>query len=197
LEPVWSGHPVGFGLLTRPPHQYAAYYDAQRRMTVAQRRLDAKRWTFTRLPLVLGWDSHNYVTMAFDRAGHLHVSGNMHCAPLVYFRTTKAGDAGSLERVPAMTGERESRVTYPVFFRSREGQLLFRYRDGGSGNGDDLFQAYDEKSQHWTRLLDRPVLGGEGQRNAYATVPIPGPDQRFHMVWVWRETGDCATNHDL
>ena len=197
IEPVWAGHPVGFCLLTHAPYQYAAYYDAERRMTVAQRRLDGTRWTITRLPSVLGWDSHNYVTMAVDRDGHLHLSGNMHAVPLVYFRTTAPLNAASLERVASMVGNREGKATYPVFFRTRDGRLVFRYRDGSSGNGDDLFNVYDERTRRWTRLLDRPLLAGEGQRNAYASVPEAGPDKRFHMVWVWRETGDCATNHDL
>ena len=87
LGPVWSAHPVGFCLVTHPPFQFAAYYDAERRMTVAQRRLDSKEWSFHRLPSQLGWDSHNYVTLAIDPANNLHVSGNMHNVPLIYFRS--------------------------------------------------------------------------------------------------------------
>jgi hypothetical protein len=45
--------------------------------------------------------------------------------------------------------------------------------------------------------LDQPVLEGEGQRNAYALDPVLGPDGRFHLVWMWRDTPDCATNHTL
>jgi len=41
VAPVWAGHPVGFHLLTHGDHQFVAYYDDQRRMTVAQRRLAA------------------------------------------------------------------------------------------------------------------------------------------------------------
>jgi len=33
--------------------------------------------------------------------------------------------------------------------------------------------------------------------NAYCSRPALGPDGRFHMTWVWRDTPDCATNHDL
>jgi hypothetical protein len=33
--------------------------------------------------------------------------------------------------------------------------------------------------------------------NAYCTVPERGPDGRFHIVWVWRDTPDCASNHDI
>jgi BNR repeat-containing family member len=196
LEPVWSAHPVGFCLLTHAPYQFAAYYDAQRRMSVAQRTLDSTNWTITKLPSTLGWDSHNYVTMALDRDGYLHVSGNMHCVPLVYFRGGKPLDAASLAPRP-MTGDREQRVTYPVFLRDKAGRLIFRYRDGRSGSGDDLYNVYDEKTGAWSRLLDTPLMSGQGKMNAYASVPRPGPDGRFHVVWVWRNTGDCATNHDL
>ncbi len=197
VEPVWAGHPVGFCLLTHPPFQFVAYYDAQRRMSVAQRSLDATNWTITRLPSTLGWDSHNYVTMALDRKGVLHLAGNMHCVPLVYFRGEKPLDAASLRRVEAMTGEREQRVTYPVFLRDRSGRLVFRYRDGRSGSGDDLYNCYDEASRTWRRLLAEPLTSGRGRMNAYCSVPAPGPDGRFHMVWVWRDTPDCASNHDL
>ena len=37
VAPVWAGHPIGFCLLTQAPHQFVAYYDAERHMTVAQR----------------------------------------------------------------------------------------------------------------------------------------------------------------
>ena len=111
VEPVWSAHPVGFCLVTHPPFQFAAYYDAERRMTVAQRRLDSKEWTFQRLPSQLGWDSHNYVTLVVDAANHLHVSGNMHNVPLIYFRSEKPLDAASLRPVKSMTGDREAHVT--------------------------------------------------------------------------------------
>lgn len=197
LEPVWSGHPVGFSLVTHPPFQFAAYYDAERRMTVAQRRLDSKEWSFQRLPSRLGWDSHNYVTLAIDPAGHLHVSGNMHNVPLVYFRSEKPLDTASLRQVKSMTGDREAHVTYPVFLRDGRKRLIFRYRDGGSGKGDDLYNVYDPATTRWSRLIDGPLLSGEGERSAYATEPVAAPDGTFHMVWVWRDTPDCATNHTI
>jgi hypothetical protein len=46
-------------------------------------------------------------------------------------------------------------------------------------------------------LLDRPLTNGEGKRNAYFDGPIKGPDGYFHLAWVWRETWDASTNHDL
>jgi len=71
VDKVWSGHPVGFALLTRGDRQFVAYYDAERRMTVAARRLGESAWQKAVLPETLGWDSHNYVTMAVDDAGYI------------------------------------------------------------------------------------------------------------------------------
>jgi len=195
IEPVWSGHRVGFCLLTHEDHQFVAYYDADRRMTVAGRSLNRKEWTIARLDSTLGWDSHNYVTLAVDREGCLHVSGNMHVAPLIYFRSDKPLDVQSLRRVPAMTGQAESRVTYPQFFRTAEGLLLYMYRDGSSGNGRRLINAYDEKTRTWRRYLDTPLLDGTGRSmNAYPAPIEQGPDGFFHLVWMWRETPDCRSN---
>lgn len=197
IAPVWAGHPVGFTLLTHAPHQFVAFYDDQRRLTVAQRRLDERQWTFARLPDTTGWDSHNYLALAADDAGFLHLSGDMHAVPLKYFRTTKPWDASTFERVEKMTSTNEQRVTYPHFFRGPTNEFLFTYRSGGSGNGDQIFNLYNSKTKTWRRLLDQPLTDGEGRRNAYFNGPIKGPDGWFHLAWVWRETPDAASNHDL
>lgn len=197
VAPVWSAHPVGFCLLTGGGKQFVAFYDAERKMTVAERELTSRKWNLHVLPETLGWDSHNYVTMAADRDGFIHLSGNMHGHPLKYFRTTKPWDASTFERVPAMVGEREKRVTYPQFLKGEHGELVFTYRDGGSGNGDQIYNIYETKTRAWKRLLDKPLTDGEGLMNAYFAGPVKGPDGWFHVAWVWRDTGDCATNHDL
>lgn len=198
IEPVWAGHRVGFCLMTHGDHQFAAYYDAERHMSVAGRKLGEKRWTVAKLDSTLGWDSHNYVTLAIDRQGGLHVCGNMHVAPLVYFRSEKPLDVASLRRIPAMIGDAENRVTYPQFFRTSEGTLLFLYRDGSSGNGRRLINAYDEAASVWTRYLDTPLLDGTARNvSAYPAPLQQGPDGFFHMVWMWRETPDCRSNFHI
>ena len=198
IEPVWSAHRVGFGLLTARGRQYAAYYDAQRRMSVAQRTLGRREWTITRLDSVLNWDSHNYVTLAMDDEGFLHVSGNMHCDPLVYFRGEVPLEASSLRRVEHMVDPaRERRVTYPRFLRGPRGRLLFGYRDGESGCGDDYYNVYDLASRRWLELVDRPLMTGHMKMNGYFSSPQAGPDGRFHIQGVWREYADAEANHDL
>lgn len=195
--PVWSGHPVGFCLLTEGEHQFAAFYDAERRMTVASRKTDAEKWHLVRLPEKIGWDSHNYITMAVDADGCLHLSGNMHGSPLVYFRTAKPYDIDTFERIAHMVGEREKRATYPRFLRGPKNELVFNYRDGGSGNGCRLWNVYDPKAKRWRRLIDQPLLSGQGKMNAYPQGPLRDANGTYHICWVWRDTPDCATNHDL
>ncbi len=197
IAPVWSGHPVGFALLTAGKRQFVAYYDDQRRMTVAARTIPSTEWHKVVLHETLGWDSHNYVTMAADRTGCLHLSGNMHVRPLVYFRTARPWDIDTFERVSPMVGPNEQRCTYPEFLEGARGQLLFTYRDGASGSGDQIWNAYDPAAHTWRRLLDRPLTAGGGKMNAYFHGPVRGPDGWFHLCWVWRNTPDCATNHDL
>lgn len=197
VAPVWSGHRVGFAFLTAGNRQFVAFYDAERRMTVAARTLDSEKWQFQKLPSTLGWDSHNGIALAADRDGYLHLSGNMHAVPLVYFRTSKPWAIETFEPVNRMTGSDEDRVTYPVFFRGPDEELLFTYRIGSSGNGSQIYNRYDPASRTWTRLLDRPLTSNEGHVSAYLEGPARGPDGWFHLIWVWRDTPDCATNHDL
>ncbi len=197
IEPVWSGHFVGFALLTHGNQQFAAYYDAHRRMSVAQRTVGRDSWKITKLDSRVEWDSHNFVTMAVDRDGCLHLSGNMHVNPLVYFRSTKPLDASTLARVPAMTGQREERCTYPQFFPMPDRALVFCYRDGQSGLGSTYYNVYDEKARTWSRLLETPVFDGLGKMSAYPVGPELGPDGWYHMTWVWRNTFHVETNHDL
>lgn len=197
IAPVWSGHSVGFALLTHGKQQLVAFYDADRRMTIGARRLDESRWHLVRLPSMLGWDSHNYVTMAVDSAGQIHVSGNMHCHPLVYFRTERPGDIGSFCQVPAMVGRNEQRCTYPRFLQGSKGELIFTYRDGRSGSGNQYCNVYDTKTQTWRRLIESPLFSGGGKMNAYFVGPEQDKSGVFHICWVWRNTPDCATNHDL
>ncbi len=194
---VWSGCPVSFSMLTHSNRQFLAFYDADRVMTLAQRDLSTDVWTFAALPSKFGWDSHNYVTMAVDRDGYLHVAGNMHAVPLVYFRSARPLDICDMQPVHRMTGEREKRVTYPRFMNGPDGALLFTYRDGSSGNGSTLWNRYDAATRTWSRLMPEPLFDGQGLMNAYPCGPVLGPDGCYHLSWVWRDTPACETCHDI
>ncbi len=207
IDSVWAGHRVGFALLTEGSRQYVAYYNSDRLMTVGQRNLGEHSFEIYNLPAkqrthragtstMLGWDSHNYVTIAIDSAGFLHLSGNMHVNGLTYFRSDKPYDISTLRQIDAMVGTLEQRCTYPRFIKRNDGALLFKYRDGGSGNGSEIYNLYQTKTKQWHRLHS-PLIDGAGLMNAYTSNPILGPDQWYHLYWVWRDTPDCETNHDL
>ena len=212
IDTVWAGHRVDFCLLTVEDRQYVAYYAEDRHMVVAFRTLDRESWHYFRPPsrqpgppnyrasetsTILGWDSHNYISLAEDGDGHLHLSGNMHCNGLTYFRSQQPHDIDSLTQVSAMTGQDEEKCTYPQFLHDRKGDLIFHYRIGSSGSGDEIYNIYDLAIGSWRRLLDQPLTDGKGMMNAYMHEPVKGPDGHFHLSWVWRDTPDCATNHDL
>ncbi|MFC1452165.1 BNR repeat-containing protein [Verrucomicrobiota bacterium] len=195
IAEVPGGFPVLFTLLTAEDRQFVAYYDKEHRMTVAARALDEDEWQTRVLPEKVGWDNHNYVTIAADRDGYLHLSGNMHVVPLVYFRTMEPWDITTFERA-RMVGKEEGHCTYPNFFYDQHQKLHFRYRDGGCGDSVDFVNVYDCDARTWSRLREGPMFDGEKARTAYPGNPILGPDGWFHIVWVWREEPECETTHD-
>jgi hypothetical protein len=210
LDKIWSAVQVKFHLLTKDGYQYIAYFNSERKMIVAMRKLGDATFQKTVLSskseepptretssTIQGWDSHNDITMAVDKKGHLHLAGNMHANPLTYFRAKKPFDCMSLEQVDSMTGELENYATYPRFMNIPDGRLVFSYRYGGSGNGDEIYNVYNEESATWSRHYTTPLISGEGERNAYPTGPTLGPDGFYHLLWVWRETSDASTCHDL
>ena len=208
IDSVWAGHPVGFCLYTNINRQYIAYYNANRNMVVGQRNLNEENFQLHVMPptyrktsngtsTVLDWDSHNFVTLGVDKKGFIHLSGNVHVHPLTYFRSTAPNDISTLEQVFEMVGTEEERTTYPHFMLTKDDELLYHYRDGGSGNGNEIYNIYSTETKQWSRMLDEALTDGEGLMSAYQTQPTILADGWYHMYWVWRDTPDCSTNHDL
>ncbi|MBC8769277.1 BNR-4 repeat-containing protein [Arenibacter sp. BSSL-BM3] len=208
IDSVWAGHPVGFSLYTHGNRQYIAYYNANRNLVVGQRNLEDENFDLHIMPptsretsggtsTVLGWDSHNSVTLGVDKDGFIHLSGNMHTNPITYFKSKHANDISSLVQEMEMIGTDEKKSTYPNFMLTKDGELIFHYRDGGSGNGNEIYNIYSCENKTWSRMLDVPLTDGQGLMNAYQTQPTVLKDGWYHVYWVWRDTPDCETNHDL
>ncbi|HEY8561952.1 MAG TPA: BNR repeat-containing protein [Pyrinomonadaceae bacterium] len=175
--------------------QYAAFYDADSRVTVAKRRLGAENWQIQKTRFTGNTaDAHNSISLAVDGRGFLHLAWDHHNSPLNYSRSLKPESLEFSESRP-MISEDESKVTYPEFFNLPNGDLLFFYRDGASGNGNLVLDRYDAKRQKWSRVQNN-LIDGERQRSAY---PQAAVDEKgtIHLSWVWRESPDVATNHDL
>lgn len=197
IAQVPSAFPVNFALYTNNHRQYVAFYDTAHQMTIAMRKLNSKKWQFKSLPSKVEWDSHNYLSLMIDDDGYIHLVGNMHSSPMVYFRSSKPFDINTVQSIHKMTGSEEDVTTYPEFLRTPSNDLLFHYRYGRSGSGYEIYNRWDNVEHQWIRLLDKPLTDGRGKMNAYMQGPTLGPDGYYHLIWVWRNSPDCSTNHTL
>ncbi|WP_293741328.1 BNR repeat-containing protein [uncultured Pedobacter sp.] len=182
-------------LITFKGIQYAAYYDHEQNVVLAKRKVGASQWTVVTTPYKGdATDAHKSISIMVDGDGFLHIAWGQHNNSLNYAKSTSAGSLtlGNMERMLSL---KENKVSYPEFYKLANGDLLFFYRDGGSGNGNLMINRYHLKTKKWTRVQDG-MIDGEGQRNAYWQVAV---DQAgtIHLSWVWRESPDVASNHDL
>ena len=196
-----ASHPVNGGhcLISDGEHQYIAFYDGEHQMTVGKRKLGRTEWDFAKLPERVGWDTHNKVVLFQDRKGYLHITGNMHCATLRYYRTRSPADIHTFQPIHTWTGDYEDRVTYPTVFKLRDGSIYLMYRHGGSGNGMRILLGYDEQKQKWIKTT--PILTNGMNRkptcNAYPIGLLEDNNGTWHIAWCWRETPDVITNFDI
>jgi hypothetical protein len=182
-------------LATHGDLQYAAYYDADGRVTLARRQLDSDDWE-VKPSQYRGkvTDGHNGISIAVDGNGYVHVAFDHHGNPLRYCRSVspESLDLGELQ---PMTGIGEDDVTYPEFYTLANGDMIFAYRSGYSGRGNLVMNRYDVSTGKWTRLHDI-LVDGENARNAYWQMCVDAAGT-MHLSWVWRETWMVETNHDL
>lgn len=195
VDLVWTGTRLRFGSVATEQYAFIAYFDADRRFTVARIDLASCIVVRKRLDSVFeGWDGHNFTAIALDEDMRLHVAGNMHAGPLIYFRATVPLDVESLQ--PAeMVGGQERRVSYPNFVRQGE-QLLFMYRQGVAANGIWHVNAWSGDS--WSRVNEEPIFGADRDgviASAYPSEYELGPDGFFHVAVVWR--GDPGVENDF
>ena len=175
--------------------QYIAFYNKDGYVVLGKRKIDGNKWQLKTTSFKGNVsDAHNVISIMVDGDGYLHMAWNDHNAQLHYVKGAAPGSMEMSAEMP-MTGKQESKVSYPEFYRMPRGNLIFFYRDGGSGNGSLVMNRYDLKTKSWKQLHSN-LIDGEGQRSAYwqACVDTKGT---IHLSWVWRETPDVATNHDL
>jgi hypothetical protein len=195
----WAGNSVNAvvfrknSLVSDELNQYIAYYDGEGNVVLGKRRLGSDAWELRRT----GYrgkvsDAHNTISIMVDGAGYLHMAWDHHNNRLHYARSVAPG---SLEmKETGMIGRDEGSLSYPEFFRLPDGGLLFLYRDGGSGRGNLVLNRWDGVSG-WRRVADN-LISGEGRRSAYWQACVDGQGT-IHVSWVWRESPDVASNHDM
>jgi hypothetical protein len=198
---AWAGNSVNAvifrknALVTHGDVQFMAYYNPEGYLCLAKRKFSDEQWEIRQTQYTGNIrDAHNSISIMTDGEGYLHISWNHHGNPLNYVRSLSPLSL-DLSNRQAMTSASEQNVTYPEFYKLSNGNLIFMYRDGQSGKGNLVMNQYNVKTKQWQRLHEN-LIDGEGQRNAYwqACVDAKGA---IHLSWVWRETPDVASNHDM
>jgi len=176
-------------------NQYVAFYDSSGEIVIAKRRLGSKHWQIRKTGFYGNIkDAHNSISIITDGEGYIHMSWNQHNSTLNYVRSLYPDSLIFSDKIP-MTGINENKVTYPQFFKLPDGNLIFIYRDGSSGNGNVSINYYNKKVKKWTKLHTN-LIDGEGKRNAYWQAYVDN-NGTIHISWTWRESWDVATNHDI
>ena len=197
----WSNNSVNTvkfrknALTTFKNFQFIAYYDADGAVILGKRKLKNTHWDIVKTPYKGNVkDAHNSISITVDGDGYLHVSWDHHDTKLRYAKS-KLPLGLDLGNEESMTGIAEQKLTYPEFYNLPNGNLLFFYRSGSSGRGNMVINSYDLKDKKWSQLQTN-LLNGENSRSAYWQAKV---DQKgvIHLSWVWRESWDVSTNHDL
>jgi hypothetical protein len=203
--------------------QYATYYDTNRRVCIARRKLPSGKWDVIRFNdhQIKTNDSHNTAVIGIcKKDGTIHMAFDHHATQLNY-RISKRGAANKPESVRWNTKlfspvihslgsvDAASRVTYPRFFSTPSGNLMLFYRGKTSGDGDGILEEYDGKRHDWTPGLGKVIardLGtfeANGKKSQFRCAymnSISYAGKRLHASWVWRdrfEKTNPRNQHDL
>jgi hypothetical protein len=204
-------------LITVGDQQFISYYrrhatDANHpdnnTVLVARRSLGESVWEifatdFTSANIT---DTHNVISMAIDGDGVLRMAWGVHGNSLRYARSSNSvlgtdpivmvslGTAG-------MTGQ-EGDVTYPKFQTLPDGDVIFLYREGGSGNGNWYLNRYDTTTDTWAPVhanssgVQQPLMLGTGDSPNNCFYPdrmTLGPDGMLHLAGIFRYNDDSPT----
>ncbi|MRX68141.1 BNR repeat-containing family member [Flavobacterium resistens] len=197
----WSSNSVNTvkfrknALTTFKDFQFIAYYDNDGAVILGKRKLNSTNWEIVKTSYSGNVkDAHNTISIAIDGDGYLHISWDHHDTKLRYAKS-KYPLSLDLGKEESMTGIAEQKVTYPEFHNLPNGNLVFFYRSGASGRGNMILNLYSVKEKKWSQLQSN-LLNGEEQRSAYWQAKVDKKGT-IHLSWVWRESWDVSTNHDI
>lgn len=200
-------------MVSHAGYQYVAYYDGNRQVCVARRKLSLGSWEIIRFDdyAFESNDSHNTISIGISPAnGTIHLAFDHHVHPL-HYRVSKSGVASNPDTtewqaslfgpiLSELEKNRKIKITYPRFWQTPAGGLQFCYRLKGSGNGQRMLVDYDPEKSRWhsTRQIDssKGTYGKSHSRGSYPNGYTYGPKGNLHTTWVWRE-GSNSANHDL
>ncbi len=204
--------------------QYYAFYNKVQHICVARRKLPNGDWQVVELKdyVHMNTDGHRTINLGLSpKDGTLHLAFDHHNTPL-HYRVSKVGVTSTPESVLwnadlfsevrdyLVPGKGLKPFTYPRFVTVPDGNLLFYFRLGASGNGNSFYSFYDGSTQKWSEYKMFINKGGmysdhfndsEADRSAYPNPATFEPDGKLHFTWVWREraagNNGRGDNHDI
>ena len=202
-------------------YQFISYYantsHGENAVMVGRRQLGSNTWTTYNTGIELSssliTDDHNTIAIAVDSSGYMHLAWGMHNVPLDYgiSNTTVTGSSlpslaftqQTSTNAPTLfpnSGATTNEATYPQFYNiPNSPDLLFTYRNGGSGggsgNGNQYFDVYNPSTKTWTNNF---VINGEQTSvNAYLNNLSFTSSGTLDMSWTWRATPNWQTNSNI
>lgn len=194
------------GILSYNGYQYTCFWNTNRHVILARRQLPSGSWNKIEISTYANTvnDAHNTISLGIcPNDGTLHIAFDHHGSDLHYIKsvdglvtnpTSVAWATSSFNAWTSNLGNTKvTLVTYPRFITEPNGKMLFEYRYGTSGSGDQMLWEYDNGT--WTSI-GKYISGIQDSINAYPH-GLEYQGTRLHMTWCWRETPDASTNHDL
>jgi hypothetical protein len=204
-------------LLTYNGYQYATYYNSAGHVCVARRSLSGGGWQVAELGdyTLTGTDAHDVVAIGISPAdGRIHLSFDEHAETLNYRKTT--GDVLSnpvgVTWGPGLfgpvshqliSGITPNSVSYPTFMTEPSGKLLFSFRVGTAGSGQQVL--YEYSGGQWQNLGavtdSSGTYTGSGtytstSRSPYFQRLMYDSNGRLKATFTWREANG-ELNHDI
>ncbi len=163
------------------------------------------------------YDNHNTPNIAISpKDKRIHLSFDMHARDLRYMISTEnlavapdslftAEKFGAVRDYLTEDKTTVTQVTYPRFIIGNDSTLIFSYRGlGGSGNANSYIATY-RNDGYWNTPIQivngktgtySGAVGSSSTRCAYFN-DFVYKSGVIYLTWMWRETPDMATNHDL
>jgi hypothetical protein len=200
-------------IMTYNGYQYVTYWNNAYHVCLARKKLPTGSWEvveFTDYTVTAARiaDNHYSISMGIcPNDGTIHLAFDHHGDNLHYRKSIadlankpaellwSAASFGSVQDY-LISGQQMTQVTYPRFAAKPDGDLLYEYRYGTSGAGDSYIYEYAANTGTWAQVgkyMDGLTLGNNGYLNGIHY----DANSRLHASWVWRETPDPLTNHDV
>lgn len=149
-------------MVSHAGHQYVAYYDGDRQVCLARRKLPLGKWEIIRFDdyAFKSNDSHNTISIGISPADGMIYLAFDHHVDALHYRVSKNGAAAHPEKneweaslfgpiLSRLEKNKEIKISYPRFWKTPEGGLQFFYRLKGSGNGTRMLVDYNSRKSRW------------------------------------------------